>query len=135
MNFLKSISPHVHWLPRIALASVFLYHGLGKFPVAAGMAQMMGMPVIMIYMLAMVEVIGSLLILYGGFGPDWATRLGGLFFTPVMLGAIFMVHIKNGWNSINMGTGNMGMGMEFQFVLLCISLFFLIRGNDVKAVA
>jgi putative oxidoreductase len=76
-----------------------------------------------------------LLILIGAFGPDWATRLGGLFFTPVMLGAIFMVHIKNGWNSINMGTGNMGMGMEFQFTLLCISLFFFFRGNDVKTVA
>ena len=53
MNFLKSISPHAHWLIRIALASIFLYHGLGKFPQAAMMAKMMNMPIFMIYLLSL----------------------------------------------------------------------------------
>jgi len=132
MNALKGFSGQAHWLLRIALASVFLYHGLTKFPSAEGLAKMLSMPVIMVYLLASVEILAGLLALYGGVGPDWATRLSGLLITPVMLGAIFMVHIKNGWNSINMGMGNMGKGMEFQFVLLMVALFFLFRGNDMN---
>ncbi len=54
------------------------------------------------------------------------TRLGG---PPVMVGAIFMVHLQHGWSSVNMGSGNMGRGMEFQFTLLIITLFFLVVGN------
>jgi len=46
-----------------------------------------------------------------------------------MLGAIFMVHLQHGWNSVNMGSGNMGRGMEFQFTLLMIALYFLVVGN------
>lgn len=57
------------------------------------------------------------------------TRLAGLFIAPIMLGAIFMVHLQHGWNSVNMGTGNMGKGMEFQFTLLMIALYFLFVGN------
>ena len=47
-----------------------------------------------------------------------------------MLGAIFMVHLQHGWNSVNMGSGNMGRGMEFQFTLLMLALFFLFVGNE-----
>ena len=31
MNSLTKLSPHGHWLLRGAIASVFIYHGLGKF--------------------------------------------------------------------------------------------------------
>jgi putative oxidoreductase len=40
-----------------------------------------------------------------------------------------MVHLQHGWNSVNMGSGNMGKGMEFQFTLLMIALYFLFVGN------
>ena len=73
-----------------------------------------------------------LLLLWGGFGPDWATRLGSAFFAIVMLGAIMMVHLAYGWNSINMGMGNMGKGMEFQTLILAISLYFVFKGNSVS---
>lgn len=129
MQQLNKLSGMAHWLPRVSLAATFLYHGLGKFPVAAGMADMMGMPVIMVYLLATMEAVGGLMILWGGFGPDWATRVAGLIFAVVMLGAIFMVHLKHGWNSINMGTGNMGMGFEFQTLILTTSLYFSFKGN------
>ncbi len=59
---------------------------------------------------------GAALILYGGTGTEWATQVAGLIFSAVMLGAIFMVHLANGWNSI----GN--MGMEFQVLILATSL-------------
>ncbi|PQJ35260.1 hypothetical protein BSZ35_12215 [Salinibacter sp. 10B] len=130
MNQLRAFAPYSHWFLRVALGSVFLYHGLTKFPVLGGMAEMMDMPVFVVGLLAIVETLGGLFVLLGGFGWDWMTRLAGLFIAPVMLGAIFMVHLQHGWNSVNMGSGNMGRGMEFQFTLLMIALYFLFVGND-----
>jgi len=130
MDNLNAIGKHGHWLVRLALFGIFIYHGWAKFPMAAGMAEMMGMPIFMIYMLALAEVAGAVLILAGGFGFDLATRAAGLIFSVVMLGAILMVHMQHGWNSINMGSGNMGQGMEFQVFILAVSLFFVGIGNS-----
>jgi putative oxidoreductase len=129
MNALRALSPYAHWFLRLGLGSVFLYHGLTKFPVLGGMAEMMGMPVFVVGLLATLETVGALFVLAGGVGGDWMTRLGGLFIVPIMLGAIFMVHLQHGWNSVNMGSGNMGRGMEFQVTLLMIALYFLVVGN------
>jgi len=129
MQQLNKLSGIAHWLPRLALAGIFLYHGLGKFPAAQGMAQMMGFPVALVYLLALAETAGGILILWGGAGPDWATRVAGLIFSVVMLGAIFLVHMQHGWNSINMGGGNEGRGMEFQTLILATSLFFAFKGK------
>jgi len=129
MTQLRALAPYSHWFLRLALGSVFLYHGVTKFPALGGLAEMMGMPVVMVGLLATLETVGAVFILVGGFGWDWMTRLGGLLIVPIMLGAIFMVHLQHGWNSVNMGSGNMGRGMEFQFTLLMIALFFLFVGN------
>ncbi|WP_022836786.1 DoxX family protein [Salisaeta longa] len=130
MNVLNRIAPHAHWFLRISLASVFLYHGLAKFPVLGALASMMKMPVAMVAVLAIMETLGGALILAGGVvNKDWVTRLGGLLLVPIMLGAIFMVHAQHGWNSVNMGSGNMGRGMEFQVTLLLQALTFLVVGN------
>lgn len=129
MTLFRSLTPHAHWLLRLALGSVFLYHGLTKFPALDGLAEMMGMPVFAIGLLALAETLGALLVLAGGAGWDWMSRLGGLLIAPVMLGAIFMVHLQHGWNSVNMGSGNMGRGIEFQFTLLLIALYFVFVGN------
>lgn len=132
MDTLNKFSGFGHWLPRLSLAITFLYHGFPKFGMAQGMADMMGMPVIAVYMLAIMEVGGALLILWGGFGPDWATRISGLIFTGIMGGAIMMVHAQHGWNSINMGMGNMGKGMEFQVLIIAVSLLFAFKGNSLN---
>jgi len=129
MNALRSFAPYSHWFLRLALGSVFLYHGITKFPALGGLSEMMGMPVFVVGLLAAAETVGALLVLVGGLGWDWMTRLGGLLIVPIMLGAIFMVHLQHGWNSVNMGSGNMGRGMEFQFTLLMIALYFLVVGN------
>ena len=116
---MEQLKNNSHWLIRLALAATFIYHGLAKFPMAAMMAEGMGMPVFMVYMLAIMEVAGGLLILYGGVGPNWATQIAGGVFAMVMLGAIFMVHWSNGWNFMagyGEGTNNMG-GMEFQVLI------------------
>lgn len=92
------------------------------------MAAAMGMPVFMVIMLGLVEIGGALLILWGGFGPEWATRIAGLMFTVVMIGAIALVHAQFGWNSINMGD-NGGRGMEFQVLIIAVSLLYTFKGN------
>jgi putative oxidoreductase len=133
MTVFRPLTPHAHWPLRLALGSVFLYHGLTKFPALDGLAEMMGMPVAAVGLLALAETLGAVLILAGGAGRDWMTRLGGLLIVPVMLGAIFMVHLQHGWNSVNMGSGNMGRGMEFQFTLLMVALYFVFAGNSTPA--
>ncbi|MGI9175162.1 MAG: DoxX family protein [Rhodothermales bacterium] len=133
MERLRALAPYAHWLLRLALASVFLYHGITKFPALEGISEMMGMPVFVVGMLAAAEVAAALLILAGGFSKALLTRIGGAIIAVVMLGAIFMVHLQNGWNSVNMGSGNMGQGMEFQFTLLMIGLYFVVVGNGTQA--
>ena len=123
MNQLNKLSGIAHWLPRLSLAAIFIYHGFPKIAMAGDVAAMMGMPTIMVLMLGAVEIGGALLLLWGGFGPEWATRLAGLMFTAVMIGAIAMVHAQYGWNSINMGD-NGGRGMEFQVLIIATSLLY-----------
>ena len=52
---MKNLTPYAHWLLRIALALVFLYHGLTKFPNAEKLSLMMQLPLAMIYLVAVVE--------------------------------------------------------------------------------
>lgn len=127
MKALDSLSPYAHWLVRIALAAVFIYHGLDKFTQLNGLAQMMGLPVAVMGAVALAETAGGILVLAGGFIGDWATRLGGLLIIPVMLGAIAMVHWPR-WPFTPSETHPMG-GMEFQVTLLLVAAFFVIYGN------
>ncbi len=128
MNELNKLSGIAHWLPRLSLAAIFIYHGFPKVAMAGDVAAMMGMPMAMVLMLGIVEIGGALLLLWGGFGPEWATRLAGLMFTAVMIGAIAMVHAQFGWNSINLGD-NGGRGMEFQVLIIAVSLLYAFKGN------
>ena len=52
------------------------------------------------------------------------TRLGALIVVVVMVGAIALVHAKNGFNSMN-------GGMEFQLLMLVSGLYLAAKGNDV----
>lgn len=128
MQALASVTRHAHWLLRIALASVFLYHGLTKFPQLGGMSEMMGMPVVVLLLVALAETAGGILILAGGFLSDILTRVGALLIIPVMLGAIAMVHWPQ-WAFTPSETHPMG-GMEFQVTLTLLALYFLIKGNS-----
>ena len=122
MNFLSPLSPHVHWAMRLSLAATFLYHGIGKFPVAA-FSEAMGMPVPMVWAVAIAEIIAGAALIVGAFGKEILTRLAGLIVIVIMIGAIGMVHFKNGWNVMN-------GGMEFQVLMLAVGLYFVVRGNE-----
>jgi putative oxidoreductase len=124
---MTAIQINAHWLLRIALASVFLFHGLGKVANLAGFAEMMGLPFLLAGLVTFAEVAGGLGILIGGFGQALITRLAALAMFPVLLGAITMVHGPR-WNFVPAEGYPMG-GMEFQVVLLLIATYFLIVGN------
>jgi len=120
MEFLKSFAPHVHWGLRLSLAATFIYHGVTKFPVEG---PMMGMPVAMVWVLAIAEIAAGLSLIAGAFGREVLTRLGGLIVIIVMVGAIALVHAKNGFNVMN-------GGMEFQILMLVTGLYLMAKGND-----
>jgi len=121
MNFLNSLSPYVHWGLRLSLAATFIYHGFGKFPIEG---PMMGMPVAMVWMLALGEIAAGVLLIAGAFGKELLTRLGGLIVIVVMIGAIALVHAAKGFNV-------MAGGAEFQILMLMTGLYFAAKGNDV----
>ncbi len=124
---LDSLKPHAHWLLRIGLASVFIFHGIGKAMALGGFAQMMGLPTAVAALVTLAELAGGVGIIVGAFTNDLITRLAGLAIAPVMLGAIFMVHWGR-WNFTSAEGFPMG-GMELQVVVLFTALFFLVMGN------
>ena len=124
---LDSLKPHAHWLLRIGLAGVFLFHGIGKVMDLGGFSQMMGLSTPVAALVTLAEVAGGVGIIVGAFTNDLITRLAGLAMAPVLLGAIFMVHWPR-WNFVPAEGYPIG-GMEFQVVLLLTALFFLVMGN------
>lgn len=125
------ISTNAHWLLRIALASVLLFHGVLKLMNLEGFAQMLPISYLQVVLVALAETGGGLLLLLGGFGSDrladLATRLGAALNIPVVIGAIALVHWGR-WNFVPTETHPMG-GFEFQAVLLLVMLFLVISGN------
>ncbi len=131
MKSLSKLSQHGHWLLRGAIASVFIYHGLGKFQNLAPIANMMNISVVTLFLVASAETVGGALVLFGGFLKDWTTRIGALILMPVMLGAIQMVHWGQ-WHFKATETHPMG-GMQFPVTLLLVLLYLFVKGNSVKA--
>ena len=126
-DVLDSFKPNAHWLLRIALASVFIFHGWSKVMNLGGFSEMLGLPVAVIALVTFAELAGGIGIIAGAFTKDLITRLSGLALVPVLLGAIFMVHWGR-WNFVPAEDFPMG-GMEFQVVLLLMALYFLVMGN------
>lgn len=124
------VAQHAHWLLRFALAAVFIYMGIDKFMGGglAEFAQMTQLPVFIALLVALAELGGGLLIVFGAAMGTWVTRAGALMIIPVLLGAIFMVHWGQ-WHFMPTPTHPMG-GMMFQVTLLMLALYFFIRGND-----
>ena len=128
MNLLTT---NAHWLLRIALASVFVFHGVLKLMNLEGFAQMLPISYPEVVLVAPAETGGGLLVLLGGLNSgilfDLATRIGAALNIPVIIGAISIVHWGR-WNFVPSESHAMG-GFEFQAVLLLVLLFFVIMGN------
>jgi len=129
---LAGLTALVYWLPRVAFASVFLFHGIGKFGDMAGFAAMMGLPLFVAILVALAEIAGGLGVLAGAaLRRDWLTRLGGLATVPLLIGAIAMVHWGQ-WSFVASDSHPMG-GMEFQVLLLALGLQYALAGNGRNA--
>ena len=106
---------------RIAVAMVFLYHGSGILfgvlggPGPAGFAAYKHWPIIMGYLVGMAQVGGGLATLFGVL-----QRFGALCIMIVMLGAIFTVHIHNGFSLPN--------GYEFALTEFLLALVLFLTG-------
>ena len=130
MKLQDRLSANAHWLLRISVVSVFLYHGILKFSNLQGFATMLPVSFTEIVFIALAEV-GSVLVILGGFRnnvlSDLATRIGAAFNIPIMIGAIGLVHWGR-WNFVATDTHPMG-GMEFQVTLALLLLYLVITGN------
>ncbi len=128
MNFLTN---NAHWLIRIALASVLIFHGALKFLNLDGFAAMLPISYLQVVLVALAETGGGLLVLIGGLRGDAifdiATRVGAALNIPVLIGAISIVHWGR-WNFVPSETHPMG-GFEFQAVLLLVSIYLVVTGN------
>ena len=128
---MKLLTTNAHWLLRIALASVFVFHGVLKLMNLEGFAQMLPISYTEVVLVALAETVGGLLVLLGGLNSgrlfDLATRIGAALNIPVIIGAISIVHWGR-WNFVPSDTHPMG-GFEFQAVLLLVLLFLVITGN------
>lgn len=125
-------SKNAHWLIRIAIASVFFYHGMLKLSDLDMFTQMLPISYLQVVLVALAQVTGSMLVILGGFGrdrlSDISTRIGALMIAPVMIGAIIMVHWGR-WNFVPAEGYPMG-GMEFQVVLVLMMIYLALTGNQ-----
>lgn len=121
-----------HWLIRLPLAAIFIYHGLTKFPYLAAGAEMLGLPLWLWTLVAIVETGAGIGIVLGALLPvrpgDLLTRASGLGIIAIMIGAIALVHWGQ-WSNIPSEAYPLG-GMEFQTLMLALGAYFVLRGNN-----
>ncbi len=109
-------------LIRLAGAAAFLYHGsqilFGAFggPGPEGFAKFMHLPAFIGVLVGIGEFGGGLSYLTGVL-----TRIGASGIGVIMVGAILLVHLKNGFSIAN-------NGFEYPLTQLLIALALMIRG-------
>ena len=116
---------------RVVLGVVFFAHGAQKmlgwfggfgFHATIAFFTHMGMPVPMALLIMCTEFFAGLGLIVG-----LLTRIASLGVAGLMIGAIFMVHLQNGFFMNWMGTQK-GEGIEFHLLALAIAAALLLRG-------
>jgi len=117
---------------RLTLGIVMFPHGaqklLGWFGGAGFSATLkgmtgMGLPAALVVLIIAVEFLGSLSLIFGFLG-----RVSALGYIGLMLGAIFMVHLPNGFFMNWMGSQK-GEGIEYHLLVIGIALAILVKGS------
>ena len=108
------LSKNIHWLLRLTIASTFFIHG---YPKLGGNLDMGFIG----YLVGPFEIIGAFFLLIGPFKLDLLTRLGGILLVIIMIGAIYL-HLFSWGDSLR--------DVEWQILLLVVSLVFVFKGND-----
>jgi putative oxidoreductase len=116
---------------RAVLGVVFLAHGSQKmlglfggfgFHATMGFFTHMGMPAPLAFLIICTEFFGGLGLIVG-----LLTRIASLAIAGLMIGAIFMVHLPNGFFMNWMGNQK-GEGFEFHLLALAMAAALLLRG-------
>jgi putative oxidoreductase len=116
---------------RVILGIVFFAHGAQKmlgwfggfgFHGTMGAFAHLGMPAPVAFLIICTEFFGGLGLIFG-----LLTRIPALGISCLMIGAIFMVHIKNGFFMNWMGTQK-GEGFEYHLLAIAIAAALLLRG-------
>ena len=117
---------------RLALGLVMFPHGaqklLGWFGGAgfAGTLQgmtKMGLPAAVVLLVILAEFFGSISLITGFLG-----RIGAFGILCVMLGALFMVHLPNGF-FMNWYGNQKGEGFEYHLLAIGMALAILVKGS------
>ncbi|WP_307893674.1 DoxX family protein [Bacillus swezeyi] len=108
---------------RLVTGLTFLLHGISKFQGGientVGFFSNIGIPGFLAYVVAIIELAGGALMILG-----LGTRIIGVLFALVMIGAIFTVKLSAGF----MGTDG-GAGYEFDLTLLAMSVYLALNGS------
>lgn len=116
---------------RLVLGTVFFAHGAQKmlgwfggygFHATVGAFTHLGMPAPMAVLIICTEFFGGLGLIFG-----LLTRIAALGIAGLMVGAIFMVHLQNGFFMNWMGTQK-GEGFEYHLLAIAIAAAVLLRG-------
>src|SRR6202050_3982647 len=116
---------------RVVLGTVFFAHGAQKmlgwfggfgFHGTMGFFEHMGMPAPVAFLIICTEFFGGLGLIVG-----LLTRIAALGIGVEMIGAIFMVHLPNGFFMNWMGTQK-GEGFEYHLLAIAIAAALLLRG-------
>ena len=117
---------------RVVLGVVFLAHGSQKmlglfggfgFHATMGFFTHMGMPAPLAFLIICTEFFGGLGLIVG-----LLTRIASLAVAGLMIGAIFRVHLPNGFFMNWMGNQK-GEGFEFHLLALAMAAALLLRGG------
>ena len=118
---------------RVFLATVFFPHGaqkvlgwFGGYGFAGTLNAFttdMGVPAVLAILVFAAEFLGSIGLLFGAI-----TRFAAFGIASVMTGAIFMVHLQNGFFMNWYGT-QQGEGFEFHLLAIAIALALMISGG------
>jgi putative oxidoreductase len=116
---------------RVVLGVVFFAHGAQKmlgwfggfgFHATIGFFAQLGMPVPMALLIMCTEFFAGLGLIVG-----LLTRIASLGVAGLMIGAIFMVHLPNGF-FMNWIGNQKGEGIEFHLLALAMAAALLLRG-------
>ena len=122
---------------RVVLGVVFLAHGSQKmlglfggygFHATMGFFTHMGMPAAVAFLIICTEFFGGLGLVVG-----LLTRIAALGIAGLMIGAIFMVHLPNGF-FMNWAGSQKGEGIEYHLLVLAMSAALLLRGGGAFSV-
>ncbi len=117
MEFIKK---NTHWLVRLVVMIVFLYHGWPKLMNVSGTAEMMQLPWILALGVAIFEVLGGLAVFLGPIvRQPLVTRIGAGMLAWIMVNAVIIVHLGQGWK-----------GMEFPLLLLVVNLHWIFSPQE-----